>query len=101
MPDRTTLERMTKKRPAGAVYLDWVQVGKGKTLVAPFSVRARDGAPVSMPVNWNQVRDGLDPSRFTVRSVPGLLAKSKAWTDYCDAERPLEGAIRKLVAAKR
>jgi bifunctional non-homologous end joining protein LigD len=54
-----------------------------------------------MPVNWNQVRDGLDPGRFTVRSVPGLLAKSKAWTDYCDAERPLEGAIRKLVAAKR
>ena len=54
-----------------------------------------------MPVNWNQVRDGLDPTRFTVRTVPALLAKSKAWADYCDAERPLEAAIRKLVAGKR
>jgi bifunctional non-homologous end joining protein LigD len=39
--------------------------------------------------------------RFTVRTVPALLAKSKAWADYCDAERPLESAIRRLVAGKR
>jgi bifunctional non-homologous end joining protein LigD len=71
------------------------------TAVAPLSPRARPGAPVSMPVNWNQVRDGLDPMRFTVRTVPSLLAKSKAWVDYCDAQRPLEAAIRKLVAGKR
>jgi bifunctional non-homologous end joining protein LigD len=39
--------------------------------------------------------------RFTVKTVPALLARSNAWADYCDAERPLEAAIRKLIAAKR
>ena len=46
------------------------------------------------------MKAGLDPMRYTVRSVPALLSKSKAWEDYCDAERPLEAAIRKLVAGK-
>ena len=71
------------------------------TAVAPLSSRARPGAPVSMPVTWNQVRDGLDPMRFTIKTVPALLGRSNAWTDYCNAERPLEAAIRKLIAAKR
>jgi hypothetical protein len=68
--------------------------------VAPLSLRRRPGAPVSMPINWNQVKAGLNPMRYTVRTVPALLSKSKAWEDYCDAERPLEAAIGKLVAGK-
>src|SRR6202022_4546477 len=55
-PKQTTLERTTARRPRGTVYLDYVQVGKGKTYVAPFSVRARDGAPVSMPIDWTEVQ---------------------------------------------
>ena len=66
------------------------------TAVAPLSPRARPGAPVSMPLTWAQVKAGLDPARFTLRTVPALLAKTKAWTDYCDAERPLAAAIRRL-----
>jgi bifunctional non-homologous end joining protein LigD len=54
-----------------------------------------------MPVDWNEVRDGLDPLRFTLKTVPALLAKSKAWSDYCDAERPLEAAIRRLITRKQ
>ncbi len=49
----------------------------------------------------NMAAAPLDPMRFTVRTVPALLAKSKAWSDYCDAEHPLEAAIRRLVAGKR
>jgi len=71
------------------------------TAVAPLSPRARTGAPVSMPITWSQTRDGLDPARFTIESAPALLAKTKAWQDYCDAERPLESAIRKLTARGR
>ena len=59
------------------------------------------GAPVSMPITWAQMRDGLDPARFTIETAPALLAKTKAWQDYCDAERPLEPAIRKLTAQGR
>jgi bifunctional non-homologous end joining protein LigD len=50
-----------------------------------------------MPLTWAQVRRGLDPMRFTLQSVPGLLKKTKAWADYHKAERPLKTAIRKLV----
>jgi bifunctional non-homologous end joining protein LigD len=51
---------------------------------------------VSMPLAWTQVKADLDPKRFTIRTVPGLLAKSTAWKDYCDGLRPLEQAIKQL-----
>jgi len=95
------LINMSKKQRTGRIFLDYLRNDRMSTAVAPLSPRGRPGAPVSMPINWSQVRDRLDPMRFTVRTVPALLAKSKAWADYCDAERPLEGAIRKLVAGKR
>ena len=50
-----------------------------------------------MPLNWSQVKSGLDPARYTMRSIIPMLKKHSAWQDYCDAERPLEPAIRKLV----
>jgi bifunctional non-homologous end joining protein LigD len=53
-----------------------------------------------MPLRWPQVKAGLDPTRYTVRTAPALLAKSKAWEDYCEAVRPLEPAIRKLVGSQ-
>ncbi|HKU66671.1 MAG TPA: non-homologous end-joining DNA ligase [Candidatus Baltobacteraceae bacterium] len=55
LPGLTTVERTIKKRPKTAVYLDWGQVGRGKTVVPPYVVRARDGAPVSVPLDWNEV----------------------------------------------
>jgi bifunctional non-homologous end joining protein LigD len=61
----------------------------------------RPGAPVSMPLNWSQVRAGLDPQRFTMATAPALLTGSKPWADYCDAERPLAAAIGKLVGPRR
>ena len=99
-PDRY-LVNMAKKLRAGRIYLDYLRNDRLSTAVAPLSPRARPGAPVSMPVTWAQVRDGLDPSRFTIESVPALLARSTAWKNYCDAERALEPAIRKLIAAAR
>jgi bifunctional non-homologous end joining protein LigD len=99
-PDKYLIN-MSKKQRTGRIFLDYLRNDRMSTAVAPLSPRARPGAPVSMPVNWNQVRDGLDPARYTVRTVPALLAKCKAWADYCDAERPLEAAIRKLVVVKR
>jgi bifunctional non-homologous end joining protein LigD len=57
LPDLTTVERSIKKRPKTAVYLDWGQVARGKTVVPPYVVRARDGAPVSMPLDWSEVEE--------------------------------------------
>jgi len=49
-----------------------------------------------MPLNWSQVKKGLDPAKFTVRTAPALVAKTTAWEDYFESERSLADAIRRL-----
>ena len=49
-----------------------------------------------MPLTWSQVKKGLDPAKYTVRTVPALVKKLAAWEDYCDGERPLAAAIKRL-----
>jgi bifunctional non-homologous end joining protein LigD len=95
-PDRYLIS-MAKKQRTGRIFLDYLRNDRMSTAVAPLSPRARPGAPVSMPVNWSQVRAGLDPQRYTMKSAPGLLARSTAWEDYCYSERSLDSAIRQLV----
>ena len=80
---------MSKKARTGKIFLDYLRNGEKATAVAPLSPRAREGAPVSMPLNWKQVREGLDPARYTVRTALSLLAKSRAWSGYDKAGRPL------------
>jgi bifunctional non-homologous end joining protein LigD len=46
------------------------------------------------------LRAGLDPKRFTIRTAPALIARSTAWNDYCDSERPLLPALKRLNKAK-
>jgi bifunctional non-homologous end joining protein LigD len=87
-PDRYVVN-LSKKARAGRIFLDYLRNGEKATAVAPLSPRAREGAWVSMPIEWSQVRSGLDPGRFTIRTAPRIIAKSRAWADYCKADRPL------------
>ena len=91
---------MAKSKRTGHIFLDYLRNDRMSTAVAPLSPRARAGAPVSMPLTWSEVRTGLDPQSFTIRTVPGLLAKSTAWEDYEEASRPLGPAIRRLLKTK-
>jgi bifunctional non-homologous end joining protein LigD len=72
MPDITSLERNPKNRQK-KVYLDYLQNELGQTLVCPYSVRGRAHAPVSTPLSWNEVKRGLDPLQFTLKTVPKRL----------------------------
>ncbi len=103
-PEHTTLERSVGKRPPGTVYLDYVQVGRGKTLVPPFAVRARDRAPVSLPLAWDEVealrrKRVPDPARewakWNLESVPAILRKGgDPWKGRWRGQR-LEAALTK------
>lgn len=87
---------MSKKLRTGKIFLDYLRNDRMATAVAPLSPRARDGAPVSMPLEWKQVESGLDPTRYTLCSTPALIARSAVWEDYNDAECSLRSAMRKL-----
>jgi bifunctional non-homologous end joining protein LigD len=98
-PERYLLN-MAKKLRKGKIFLDYLRNDRMSTAVAVLSPRARDGATVSMPLTWPQLRGDLDPKRYTVRTVPALLAKTKAWEGYDEAAASIKPAIKKLGAAK-
>jgi len=96
---RRYLINMSKSARKGLIFLDYLRNDRTSTAVAPWSPRVRAGAPVSMPITWDQVRAGLDPSRYTVVTAPGLMAKSKAWQGYEEAARPIVKAVELLSKA--
>ena len=95
LPDIATVTRNPERRH-GKVYIDFVQNGRGRLLVAPFSVRPLPAAPVSTPLRWSEVKPGLDLRDHNIRSVPERLKTLK--TD------PLRGVLTEqpdLLAALR
>jgi len=96
-PDKATTNRNPQSR-GGRVYLDWGQNAHGQLLVSPYSVRPVAGAPVSMPLTWDEVVPSLDPKAFNIRTA---LARVEAKGDDpvrdVLTERPdLAAALEKL-----
>ena len=99
-PERYLLN-MSKKLRKGKIFLDYLRNDRMSTAVAVLSPRAREGATVSMPLTWPQVRGDLDPKKYTVRTVPALLAKTKAWDGYDGAAVSVKAAMKKLAGKCR
>ncbi len=91
-PGRYVINMAKKLRP-GRIFLDYLRNDRMATAAAPLSPRGRPGATVSMPLLWSQVKPGLDPMAYHLRSVPALIAHSEAWADYGESARPLAEAI--------
>ena len=95
--DETSIARLPSRRK-GKVYLDFLQNGYGKLIVAPYSVRPRPGAPVSTPLRWSEVNARLDPAKFTIKTVPTRLRRMKTdpWAKILETVPDLPGALAKL-----
>jgi bifunctional non-homologous end joining protein LigD len=79
-PKIITAEYRIHKRPAGRVLVDYNQNAWGRTLAGIYSVRPRDGAPVSMPVTWNEIAKGLTIEQFHLRNAPSRIKqKGDLW----------------------
>ncbi|MCL1593112.1 MAG: DNA ligase D [Actinomycetia bacterium] len=76
LPDIATTIRSPARR-GGRVYIDYLQNGKGKLLVSPYSVRPVALATVSAPLRWSEVTPSLDTTRFTIHSMPRRVAALK------------------------
>jgi bifunctional non-homologous end joining protein LigD len=99
-PQLVTTKAGKAARP-GRIYVDALRNVRGATTVAAFSVRARSGAQVSMPLSWEALRRTDGPEAFTVRTVPGLLARRKndPWKGFAAAMRkPLLASLKRRMA---
>jgi bifunctional non-homologous end joining protein LigD len=98
-PDLFTTPRTPSKRDKGKVYFDWVQIAEGKTISAPYVLRAYPGAPVATPLHWREVTPRLDPRQFHIGNA---LARFDRVGDLFEGvltkPQKLEFAIDKLTA---
>jgi len=91
-----TLKKVDRK---GRILLDWLRNGLGATAVASFCPRARPGATVATPIAWAEVTAKLDPSAFTLRSVPERVAKLRKdpWDGFRELAQSLPDIPRERV----
>jgi bifunctional non-homologous end joining protein LigD len=100
-PERATLERSVKARPAGSIYVDALQNARGKSMAAPYSVRGRAGAPVSAPLRPRELTGRLRIDAFTVRTMPARVARTGDLWGEALATRPTARALTRAMANLR
>ena len=90
-PDRFTAT-MSKAKRKGKIFIDWLRNQRGSTAVLPYSARARSGAPVAVPIAWNELKTMEDAHPFTIDDVKRLLdraaSKTQAGWGFADQDLP-------------
>lgn len=89
-PDRY-LAVASKDKRQGRIFIDYLRNGRGNTAVAPYSTRARRGAPVSMPLEWSELTSEIGPGYFTVENAAVRLntQKNDPWETFLSSAKPL------------
>jgi bifunctional non-homologous end joining protein LigD len=88
----TVAARVRARR--GRVYLDPFRNGFAQTVVAPFSVRRRPKAPVSMPLDWSEVTPRLDPARFNLGNYERWMDRPDPWKEFFRHKQSLAAVMR-------
>jgi bifunctional non-homologous end joining protein LigD len=88
---------MSKTKRAGKIFIDYLRNSRWATAVCAYSTRARTGAPVSLPLRWDELTSDLRADHFNIRNVPQRLARLRQdpWDDYEAARRPITKAMQK------
>ena len=79
-PDKY-VDNMRKVNRKGKIFIDWVRNTKSSTSVAPYSLRARPNAPVSMPIKWSEL-DKIKPNEITIKTALKRLRNKDPWEDF-------------------
>ncbi|MBV9930995.1 MAG: DNA ligase D [Alphaproteobacteria bacterium] len=89
-PERFTAN-LAKAARKGRIFMDYLRNQRGATAIMPYSARAREGAPVSAPIGWDELDETTSGARFTVRDAELLLdrASSRALQGWGEADQPL------------
>ena len=97
-PARYTLNPL-KARRKGRIFLDYLRNGRGATSIAAYSTRARPGAPISMPLAWEELDGRLRPDAWTVANVGKRLRDADPWRGFYACRQSITGAMRRAVGA--
>jgi bifunctional non-homologous end joining protein LigD len=101
-PDLFTTPRTVSAREKGKVYFDYLQNASGKTISAPYVVRAHPGAPVATPLKWDEVVPGLKPAQFHIANVLRRFERvGDLFAGVLNAPQDLAPALEKLSKAMR
>jgi bifunctional non-homologous end joining protein LigD len=93
---------MSKSQRAGKIFIDYLRNARSATAVCAYSTRARAGAPVALPLRWDELKSDPREDHFNVRNVPARLNRLRKdpWEGYESARRPITAKIRKHLGLK-
>jgi bifunctional non-homologous end joining protein LigD len=98
-PDRY-LANMSKARRKGRIFVDYLRNERGSTAIAPYSTRARDNAPVSAPITWDEAKTVAGANIFTIGSMPERARSvGDPWEGYFDVKQSITKRMMKAVNA--
>lgn len=93
---------VSKAARKGRIFVDYLRNGRNATFITPYSPRAREGAPVAVPITWEELAHGVAPSSFTTQTVPRRLATLTAdpWNGIDDVDQAINAAAWRGVGGK-
>lgn len=101
-PDRF-IANMSKGKRKGKIFIDYLRNGRGATSVAAYSTRAREGAPVSVPIGWDELTAGVRPDSYNIENLAVRLSslKEDPWKDFFKVRQWITNTMKKKLIQQR